>query len=468
MPPRPIARSAAWIGLCAFLNLFTFAPLSTAEPTPLQPLASEEDCERCVGHLLPGRHVNSPRTYYRIDSDLPEIYYTNGVLYSTKTVLPPFKTDKGEPVPEEMRTQVNKGFRGIDDSFEVFLYHLAKQLSPDETRRIVVYVENIGDIAARIEPRQAMFHGGNAGTPTSVESQLGRAVFEEDWDTPVGSLTLEPGQGAVIGMTKKLNSKLQDDNNTAATFVTGIVRADVSAPQGVHRRPKLEVTVLSLPGSTDPARYDDAVAALMGTGADSGETYMDLLIPPPDCHLRRVVGTARNVLWQSDPVVIDVAALPEKDGGRVTFPMTLPEIQSAGCRQAQQTLPLLLHPPYVRPDSIGNYHMEYYVTMTLMNGGAEPKTVDLRYGKEDARVGLVWQMAVADEAMPLTELEKLPTIIGWAGKSAEGSVEPDYDESMLEAAGPLTLEPGESKTVSLRTMVLGTASLPYFLRVTAQ
>jgi hypothetical protein len=176
--------------------------------------------------------------------------------------------------------------------------------------------------------------------------------------------------------------------------------------------------------------------------------------------VRRVVGTAKNVLWRNDPVTIDVAKMPEDD---LFFQFAKFAVQSQGCMDARQSIDLLLSPKYVHPESIGNYMMEYHVTLKLTNSGEAPRKVDFQYGKTDAPIGLAWQMIVAPEEKDLATLAQEPVTIGWAGmKRTEG--EPYYKKTMLEE-GPLTIEPGETEWVSTRLMVLGTSSLPWQLHV---
>ncbi len=437
---------------------------SVVAQTPILPLASENPlaCNRCNWHLLPGSHLPSPRTVYRIDSDLPELYYTNGVLYSTMPVLPPFETKDDGPVPEEMRTQRNAGFETIDDSFEVFLYHLSQKHTPGETRRIVVYAKNAGDESVTVAPRQAIFHGPNSARPGGVESLLGKAVFNEVWDTPVAPLTIAPGDGAIIGYTKQLGAAADAEDLTRAVFVTGTLRADVRGEE--ESKPNLIVSTLSIPGQDDRSTMKSLAEEYMAVGSDSGEEWMDLRIPPPECHLRRVVGVMDNVMWQSDPLVFDIAALPDN---RVGFQMALPYVQAPDCKEAVQTAPMTLYPPYVRPESIGNYMMEYYLNLTLANSGDAEKTVDLRFGKQDQKIGLVWQMAIGETSVAMAGLEELPAVIGWAGKTSDDVAEPYFDATML-ANGPLTIAPGERKVISVRMMVLGTSSLPYQLHLVSQ
>jgi hypothetical protein len=423
-------------------------------------LHSAEPCNHCVGYFLPGRHEQSPRTAYRIDSDLPEIFLTTGVLYSTREILPPFETLAGQPVPQTMRRQVNAGFDAIDDSFEVFLYHLSRDYARGETRRIVIVARNIGRAAAELRPCQAMFHGPNAAREDSVESRLAAAVLLEQWERPIEHVLIEPGKDAVVGWTKQIGAAQESDDATSAVFVTGMLRCGVSARRD---KPRLEVSVVAIPGG--PATADAMLAAARAAsqqGAKSGETAMDLLTPPSGCQARRVVGVARNVLWRSNPLEIDVADMPS---GGYDFNMALFAARAAGCESARQSVDLLLHPPYVRPDSVGNYMMEYHVRFVLRNSSDVARSVDLRLGKEDAKVGLACQLSSSDTPATLAELARRPVHVVWAGKGSPGAQPPLYARSLL-ADGPVSVAPGAVRRLDARLMVVGTSSLPYVLQLT--
>lgn len=444
----PILALAAMLGL-----LLAGCASAPKQPlTPLVELSSDAPCAKCFGYLMPGGHLPSPRTAYRIDSDLPEIYNSTGVLYTTRDVLPPYLTLDGRPVPESLRQQRNNGFDTIDDSFEVFLYHLARELQPGETRRIVVYAKNIGAAPVTVHPRQIVLHGPNAARETSVESVLGERVLLEQWDVQFDAVTIAPGQGRVIGYTKRVNAADDGPDTARHAFVNGTLRADI---QGA--RPRLEVSVIAIPGAEpDVEAMQRAAADLYDIGAHSGEDNMDLTIPPPPCHVRRVGGVSPNVMWQSAPLRFDVARLPEGD---IFFQMAKFAVQSVGCMESRQSADMLLWPGYVHADTVGNYMMEYLVTMTLANSASEERRIDLQFGKTDAPIGLGWQMIVGDAPATLAQLEPLPVTIAWAGSRRVDNA-PYFTKSMLPD-GPLALGPGQEKTVSIRLMVLGTSSLPY-------
>jgi hypothetical protein len=355
-----------------------------------------------------------------------------------------------------MRTQVSNGFSTINDAFELFLYHLSVAHEPGETRRIVVYAKNVGESTFTLEPRQVVLHGPNAAQPTSVESILARRVLQEEWDRPFESVILPAGKGAVIGSTLQIGADQDGPDASRASFVNGILRSEV---RGVGM-PNLEVSVVSIPGNLPPDTWTTEAEKLIDVGAKSAETGMDLRIPPPECHVRRVGGVSMNVVWRNDPKVIDVATLPDDD---VFFQMANFSVQSVECPVTRQSIDMQLYPPYVHPDSIGNYMMEYHVTMQFINSGDTPRTFDVMFGKDDAPIGLAWQMIVGEEEAFMEELEPLPVRIDWAGLNrTEGA--PWYRKTMLEE-GPLTLGPGESTWVSMRLMAIGTSSLPWQLHV---
>jgi len=444
-------------------SILASSPAGAAAPVP-HPLRSDALCAKCTGYLLPGAPVPSPHATFRIDSDLPEIYTTNGVLYTTKAVLPPFRTKKGEEVPLAVRTQRNIGFDGVDDSFELFLYHFSQPLpaNPTEVRRIVVLAENTGPAPARVVPRQVMVAGGTMGRVGSVESILGERVFLDRFDAPVEATTIQPGAAAIVAYTPQLGAAEDGPDRSKAKFVNGIVRAKVDAesldPKG---RSRLHLSVVSIPASDDKGSMLAQALALKDTGADSAEGYINLTTPPEFCAVRRVVGVAYNQLWQSDAVAIDAAQLPAEG---IEFPMALPANQSVGCEDAQQTVNLLLHPGFTHPDSIGNYHMEYFVRLVLSNGGAAERKVDLRFGKKDAVVGLVWQVATGPAPLEYEAMATLPHRHNWAGKNAAGCQPPRFDASFLEG-GPVAVPPGGQVAVSLRFLILGSSSLPFDLVV---
>lgn len=423
-------------------GLLSAAPV---EFTPLVSLGNNVECVKCQGYLLPGRLVPREFVPYAIHSDLPEIFESDGVLYATFPVLPPFDTHKDGPLPEVMRTQVNHGFMGIDGSFEVFIYHLSVPGGGTAPRRIVVYAKNRGATPTSIVPHSAIEGKGKMATEDGPEILLARRVFTGDFDTGE-AVTIPPGAGAVLTATPVIAAD-QDDINAA--FINGIVRGMVTSPD----KPLLDIAIVAIPGHTPEADWTRAAEALLGNGAKSGEYGMDLRIPPPDCHLRRVVGVYRNFEWHG-AATIDVSNLPD---GNLAFQMALPAAQAMECESARQTNDMLLHPPYVRPETIGNYTIEYRVELDLHNLSVETVPVDVRFGKQDASVALVWTATVGEDATPG------PVRSGWAGAWTKVGDLPDNTRSFLESY--LVLEPGDQQKVILDFHIVGTSSLPFQVHV---
>lgn len=431
-----------------------------ADFTPLMPLQSDDKCSRCTGFLMPGRIVQSPETVWRIDSDLPEIFLSRGVLYSTVPVLPPFNTKDGVAVPESMRKQRNAGFRSIDGSFEVFLYHMSNPGEEPRSRRVVVYARNVGSEPVRIRPRQIMEHSGQMAKVDGPEGRLGVRQLGEKWDRVIEAVDVASGQGAAIGWSPRL-TKSGGIDATISDFFTGTVRADVE--MNAAGKPALDVHVVAVGSDVPVEGLAAACEGLLNKGAHSGEGGMDLLIPPPECHVRRVVGVSRNMLWESENVVLDATALGA-DG--VAFQMAAPKVQTVGCENARQTQDLVLHPPYVHPDTVGNYMQEYMVTLTLANPGTSPRTVDVRFGKKDADIGLAWQDSIGDAPATRETMAGLPIMTEWAGGWRADDLLADQRSFFIKAPGtndatPLVLGPGQQRTVTLRFLPLASSSLPF-------
>ncbi|HEX8876379.1 MAG TPA: hypothetical protein VF777_06495 [Phycisphaerales bacterium] len=461
--------------------------------TELVKLESSRSCDRCAGYLLPGRIEASPETVYRIDSDLPEIFLSPGVLYTTRAELPEFLTKDGKSVPREMRVQRNAGFAGIDGSFEVFVYHMSNPApggaptAPRE-RRVVVYAKNVGSAAAVLKPRQIMEAHGTMAKADGPESRLAYRVMEDRWERMVDEVKLEPGKGEVIAWTPRLSvNGAKGKDETGSDFVTGLVRVDVeseeakaerqnpsptpsptpSLGEGASRHGVFEVTVVAIDGAVEAEDFGSAAEALLDMGARSGEGAMDLTIPPPECHVRRVVGVSKNFLWRSDDVRLNASKLDERG---VSFLMAAPGIQTQQCPEAKQTQDLLLSPGFVHPETIGNYMQEYLVTLTLVNPGAAAKLVDVRFGKQDADVGVAWQVDVGDTAATRETLMDYPTLVEWAGGWRKDDL-PDNTRSffmndLARGEAQWIAVPGKSeRTVTIRMMPVGSSSLPFELRV---
>ena len=472
IPSRALVIALCLSVLAASAGLLPAQHTAPATTASLTPLSSDAPCHGCFGYLLQGTHVPSSRTRWRVDSDLPEIYRSNGVLYTTHNVLPPFNTADGDEVPLSMRTQRNIGFEGIDQSVEIFLYHLLDRVEEGETRRIVVLAENITQAPVRIRSRETILYGPNAARPDSVESELGRRVLEDRWEAPIAPAIIPPGEMRVIAYTKRMGASADGDDQVRDRFITGIVEAHLEAvapedPQApaTETRPLVQITVVSVPGEElrDLPSLRHVARQWLDRGAESGERWMDLRIPPPRCHVRRVVGTARNVRWQNTPLTIDTAALTAEG---IAFPMALPAAQSVGCWSARQTIDLALHPSYVHPDSVGNYMMEYHLVFNLVNTSSEAQLADIRFGKTDQKIGLAYQIATGPNPTNLPSIARQPAIIAWAGKGSADMQEPAWATSFF-TEGPPRLQPGESLTVGIRLMVLGTSSLPWQLYLAA-
>jgi hypothetical protein len=213
--------------------------------------------------------------------------------------------------------------------------------------------------------------------------------------------------------------------------------------------------------------FGSAAEALMDVGARSGEGAMDLTIPPPECHVRRVVGVSKNFLWRSENVRLDATRLDDRG---VSFLMAAPGIQTLQCPQAKQTQDLLLSPGFVHPETIGNYMQEYLVTLTLVNPGAAAKMVDVRFGKQDADVGVAWQVDVGDAPAKREALLDYPTLVEWAGGWRKDDL-PDntrsffMNDSARNEAQWIEVPAKGEKTVTIRMMPVGTSSLPFEVRV---
>lgn len=413
-------------------------------------------CSACGGWLLPGNIEPNSDTAFTIHSDLPERFLTEGVLYATTPVLPPFDLNNGEPLSEEMRTQVNRGFNGITDDFEVFIFHISAPGDGSAPRRMTVYAKNNGDSPVTISPRQVLITDGVVGNVHEMESNLGRRVLEEEWDTPVPTTTIEPGEGAVLAYSKVFPSFAGGNDASANVNCFGIVRAEVTG-----ENPNLDVYTVGIVG--EPNNFSNITPfteSLLEQGARSGETSMNLETEPTGCQLRRVVGVFPSFTWRSETMTLDAMQLQSDFGqiGRALFSMALPNIQTGPCPEASQTQEMLLHPPYVRDETIGNYMTEYILHFRLINRDEDPKKIDLRFGKGDADIGLAWQMVTSNNPVTDEQLRAAPAVTKWAGPNQDSV----FTSFFGEKEG-LALRPCEGKYVGIRFMILGNASLPFTL-----
>jgi len=442
----------------SLLCLLTTPMLAFAEPTAFQPLLSEDPCNKCAGYALPGERIPSHETKWTIHSDLPETFTSEGVLYATTPVLPPFNALSGDPISEEMRTQVNRGFKTIDDDFEVFFFHTTNPPSTNPGRRVVVYVRNAGDAPVTIDPRQAVTTEGLIGTVHEMENNLAKKVMAGNWDEPHAPVTLQPGEGAVVASSTIFAAPRQTPEASRNRNAFGVVQAQVE-PAG---KADVEVFVVGLPAGPAETMKQDA-EKLLGIGANSGEAVIDMTSEPSGCQVRRSTGVFESFSWKSAPVVVDldVATSPS-----LRFPMAVPEVQSQGCPEIQQTAPLVLHSRASRPDTVGNYMNEYLLSFEFINTGTEPKSPDLRFGKEDADIGLAWQYAVGPKPATPEELRALPVHAAWAGPKQTADLE-DNTRSMFINGRPV-VAPGASVHVGVRFMIVGNASLPFHLHAASE
>lgn len=432
------------------------------KPTSLKSLSPTVECSQCRNHALPGRLWPADDFQYVIHSDLPEMFGTPGVLYSTEAVRPPFSLKSGEPLSEEMRRQKNNGFTAIDGNFEVFLFHISQPGDGTQPRRIVVYARNSGKSAVTITPRQAIVTDGVIGTKHEMENVLGRRVMAENWDRPLSATKIESGKGAVIAYSKQFSAKTNGEDSSANVNCFGIVRAAVNSDDEAEK-PNLQVFVVAIPGS-ETGMLTTETEKYLDRGAESLEGVVDLASEPTGCQLRRATGVMRGHVFKNSPITLDVDALASQP---IAFQMALPAVQTRECPEARQTADMLLYPPASRPDSIGNYMMEYELRLHLVNRNkTETRTFDLRFGKADADVGLAWQIAPHFLNIPSAELKKEPVRTGWAGPKQQDD-DQNNTRSFFADGEQIIIGPCESDDVTLRFMVLGNSSLPFQIHAMA-
>lgn len=421
-------------------------------------------CSLCLGDLLPGSIEPHPETRWTIQSDLPERFLTPGVLYATKPILPPFQTNDGTPLTEQQRTQLNNGFTTVDGDFDIFWFHISAPGDGSQPRRIVAYVRNDGDEPLVVSPRQVIVTDGVIGTVHEMESTLGARVMADDWDEPFDEVVIQPGEGDVVAYSKQFSIIGSGPDRSQNVNSFGRARAAVSA-EG-EAEPEMTVFVVGIPANANLAALRADTEAHLAAGAQSGETAIDLTQPVPGCALSRATGVFETFVWRNDPIAIDADAIPPAG---INFQMALPAIQGAACPDAVQTGPMALHPQYSRSDTVGNYKIEYRVALRLVNTTSDTlQTVDVRFGKNNADIGLAWQSVVGNETAADETVDATAVFTGWAGPNQDDDL-PDNTLSFLEPlGGPITLAPCEDRTVTLRFMVLGNASLPFTLRVVSE
>jgi len=393
-----------------------------------------------------------PTQRWTIQSDLPERFLTPGVLYATTPILPPFNLNDGTPLTETQRTQVNNGFTTIDDDFDIFWFHISAPGDGSQPRRVVAYARNDGDEPVTLRPKQIIITDGLIGNVHEMESNLGRRYLEDDWDTPYSELTIPPGQGRVFAYSKQFSLIGPGADRSQNINSFGQVRAEVES----EAAPELSVFVVGIPANANIATLTEQTEPYLAAGAQSGETAINLAAPPPGCALSRASGVFESFVWRNDPITIDAGAIPAQG---YNFSMALPEIQGRGCPDAVQTGPIALHPIASRSDTVGNYMIEYRVSVRLVNRSSTMgQRVDLRFGKGDADVGLAWQIATGAETPSDDVVDARPVRTAWAGPNQSTTSRSFFEQDGGEG---ILLKPCEEQVVSVRFLVLGNASLPF-------
>lgn len=424
-------------------------------PSSLSTLPGALGCSQCVNYLLPGQSEPSPHAKYSVISDLPEAFCSTGILYASVDVLP--EDTNGNP-PLSLRTQtVRPGFTWIDDDFDVFLFHTVNPCSPPvSAKRIVIYVRNEGTGPVTITPRQAIVTTGTIGTVHQMESNLGLTIMRESWDTPIGATVIAPGSGEVVAYSTRFRDTVNTTDRSTNSNCFGFVRGAVAnADPGTHPT-QLNVYVIAIDGAAISNNKSLAEAQL-GQSAVSGETAIDINTAPTGCAARRATGVHRTFTWRNAPVTINT-------GNQATlslpFQMALWNVASSNCPQARQTVPMEKYPGYTRNDTVGNYHVDYRVQLRVLNSDpVNPRDVDLRFGKSNADIGLVWR--VASDATTVTDsmMDAAQVRTGWAGPNQTGLTR----SFLTNDGGPITIPPCGAVTIGLRMQVLGNSSLPFQL-----
>lgn len=449
---RNCRRITLWVLLGTLLWALP-APADICDETapPLIPLGSPSGCDHCRYNLFPGGLEPHPDTQYYIESDVPERLLTPGVLYATVPVLPPDLL--GGPILA-MRTQiVSGGFTAIDGDFDVMLWHTSSPGDGTQPRRIVVYVRNDGTGPVQVNPQQVMVTDGGY---TQMSETLGVRVMENDWDAPVGPVSLPAGAGNVIAYSKRFAASYNSSDTSANVNCFGRVRAAVTnADPGTHPT-TLTVYVIAIPGA-NVNQNKSLAESLLDQGAQSGEPF-DLNTPPSGCANRRATGVMETFVWRSSLLTLDAAAL---SAGGERFRMGMADINTQTCPEGRQTAEMILHPGYVRPDSVGNYLKDYRVTLRLINTDRfAPRTVDVTFEQPSAQIGLGWQMVIGGAAAADAAVDARPVRTGWGSATAYSFFAQD--------GGPLEIGPCEERYVTLRFEILGGSSLPFDIAVRAE
>lgn len=424
---------------------------SVSQPCSENPAAPDNlglpsGCQQCQFSTLNGTFEPKPGSTYMVHSDLPERFLTEGVLYSTEPVIP----SNGAPL--SLRTQTaTGGFTDIDASFDTFFFHTTSPGDGSAPRRIVVYVKNTGTANATVTPKQVMITDGVVGTLHEMETNLGNRVLGNLWDTPVGATVIAPGQGAIVAYGKRFGASSNSSDTSANTNCFGKVNVAVSGTS-----PKLKVYVIAI-GNGAISENKTRAEALLNTGAQTGEGSINIAVAPTGCELRRCVGVHDSFVFRSNPT-IDVDAVGTNGGAQ--YQMALSDLQSATCGQARQTVPMLLYPGYARPDSIGNYMVDYRVNLRLINKSTvNSKVVDLGFTKPNADMGLTWKVAQGTSAPSDTTVDAAAVRSKWVGPNQTAR----FASFLTDDGGPITLGPCSERVVAVRFMILGNSSLPFSL-----
>ncbi len=423
-------------------------PPGCGGPTTTFPSQTPTGCGICSGPALPGSLQPHPDTVYTIHSDLPEVFTTPGVLYTTNPVIPPADND---PIPLNLRTQTNNGFTTIDDDFDIFIFHITQPGDGSQPRRVVVYTRNTGANPVTITPRQVIVTDGIIANVHEMESTLGSRVLANDWDTPVDTVTLQPGEGTVIAYGKAFAGFPNGPDLSANVNCFGRVQADVEGDD-----PSLEVAIVGIPRA-DISQNTALAEGLLDVAGGNGETFLDLSRPPQGCELSRATGVFPSFEWRNDPALIDVNAVPARG---IDLPMALSAVQAQGCPVSRQTADMLLHPGFGPGDTVGNYMIDYRLEFELANSNpAEPRALDIRFGKSNADIGLAYQVVVSQSPLDPHAFDNAPVRTDWAGPNQS-----TLDDSLLAGFdGALTLAPCSTAHVGIRFLVLGNSSLPFTL-----
>lgn len=432
--------------------------------TALTTLGPNSGCaSSCTNLLLPGKLEDHPDTKWTMHSDLPEIFLTPGVLHASTPILPPDTT--AAPISLAMRTQVNPGnsFTSIDGTFDVFVFHISSPGDGSQPRRVVTYVRNDGTGPVTIDNYQILITDGTIGNVHEMESTLGRRELENAWDRPIPSVTIQPGAGAVVAYSKRFPGFPNGPDMSANVNCFGRVRGFVNNPTAATNPTRLSLFVVGIQGDSRTSQTQSLTEAVLGVAANSGETQINMKTTPAGCELRRAVGVFRTFVWRNDPITIDANAIPAGNG-RV-FTMAASDTQTGtACPAAQQTQTMALYPPYTRPDTTGNYMIEYRLRFELVNRNTTtPKAFDIKFGRAGYDLGLAWQVATNPYALPSDDtVDAAPVRTGWAGPNQTAT----HRSMLADDGGTITLPPCGRRFVSARFLVLGNSSLPLDLQIT--